>query len=122
MYGVVEIAGHQYLVRPGDVIDVDKLAQETGADVDFDSVLFVGGKNPVVGQPTVNGAKVSAKVVKQDRSRKILVFKRRPGQYQKRKGHRKHFTSLLITEINDGNGNNAKIDAKSKNAQRFLKK
>jgi len=121
MYGVVEIKGHQYLVRAGDVIDVDKLTDETGSDVSFDSVLFVGGKNPVVGKPVVSGAKISAKVVKQDKSRKIIVFKRRPGQYQKKRGHRTHYTSLLITEIVDGQGNSEKIDAKSKNAQRFLK-
>ncbi|MDH5580838.1 MAG: 50S ribosomal protein L21 [Bdellovibrionales bacterium] len=122
MYGVVEIKGHQYLVRAGDVIDVDKLADETGTNVSFDSVLFVGGKNPVLGKPVVSGAKVSAKVVKQDKARKLIVFKRRPGQYQKKKGHRTHYTSLLITEIADGQGNSDKIDAKSKNAQRFLKK
>ena len=121
MYGVVEIAGHQYRVKAGDVIDVQKLAAEVGSDVKLDKVLFVGGEKTAVGTPTVAGATVTARVIKADRSRKILVFKRKPGMYQKRKGHRQHYTSLFITEINNGQGATDKVDAKSEKAQKYLK-
>ena len=120
MYGVVEIAGHQYKVQAGDVIDVDKLTAEAGSDVELDQVLFVGGDNPQVGLPTVTGAKVTARVIKHDRSRKIIVFKRKPGLYQKKNGHRTHYTSLLITEVADGAGKSEKIDKSSKAAKKFL--
>ena len=121
MYGVVEVSGHQYKVQAGDVIDVQKLKEEEGATLELNDVLFVGGDNPQVGLPTVSGAKVTAKVVRQDRGKKILVFKRKPGLYQKKKGHRTHYTSLLITEVADGQGNVDKIDAGSKAAQKYLK-
>lgn len=120
MYGVVEISGHQYKVQAGDVLDVEKLSAEAGSTVELDKVLFVGGEKPLVGLPTVNGAKVTVKVIKHDRSRKIIVFKRKPGMYQKKNGHRQHYTSLLVTEVNDGSGNVSKIDADSKNAKKFL--
>ncbi len=121
MYGIVEISGHQYKVSAGDLIDVEKLVNEAGSTVELDQVLFIGGDKPAIGLPTVKGAKVVAKVVKHDRSRKLIVFKRKPGGYKRKKGHRQHYTALLITEVNDGAGNVAKIDAASKNAQKFLK-
>lgn len=121
MYGVVEIGGHQYRVQAGDVLDVQKLNEEAGSTVELDQVLFVGGDSAIVGKPTVSGAKVTAKVIKHDRERKIIVFKRKPGAYKRKNGHRQHYTSLLITELNDGQGNTSKIDTDSKNAKKFLK-
>ena len=121
MYGVVEIAGHQYKVQAGDLIDVEKLAHEAGSTINLDQVLFIGGAKPVIGAPVVKGAKVTAKVLMHDRSRKLIVFKRKPGGYKRRNGHRQNFTALLITEINDGNGNVSKIDKASKNAEKYLK-
>ncbi|AYF45622.1 MULTISPECIES: 50S ribosomal protein L21 [Halobacteriovorax] len=99
MYGVVEIQGHQYRVEAGMTIDVQKLDQEAGSTVEFDKVLFVGGESAKVGAPTVDGAKVVAEVVRHDRSRKVIVFKRKPGKYQKKNGHRQHFTTLKIKEV-----------------------
>ncbi|TNF27165.1 MAG: 50S ribosomal protein L21 [Deltaproteobacteria bacterium] len=121
MYGVVQIGGHQYKVQAGDVLDVQKLSDEAGSTIELDQVLFIGGENAQVGAPTVKGAKVTAKVIKHDKSRKVLVSVRKPGRYRKTNGHRQQYTSLLITELNDGAGNSAKIDAKSKNAEKFLK-
>ncbi len=122
MYSVVEIGGHQYRVKAGDIIDVQKLEEEAGAEIALENVLLVGGETPVVGTPTVAGAKVMAKVIKHDRSRKVIVFKRRPRGWKKKKGHRQHFTALLITELTDGAGNSEKIDANSLNAKKFLGK
>lgn len=121
MYGVVEISGHQYRVRPGDIIDVEKLAVEAGNTVEIEDVLFTAGETPRVGLPTVEGAKVTVKVIKHDRSRKVVVFKRKNTSGRRVKnGHRQHFTALLVTEINDGNGTVAKIDAESKVAKKYL--
>ena len=122
MYGVVEISGHQYRVKAGDLIDVQKLSAEAGSDITLDKVLFVGGEKTSVGAPTVSGATVTARVIRSDRSRKMLVFKRKPGLYKKRKGHRQHYTSLFITEINDGQGGNDKVDTKSDLAKKYLGK
>jgi large subunit ribosomal protein L21 len=121
MYSVVEIGGHQYRVKAGDIIDVQKLEEEAGKEISLENVLFVGGETPVVGAPTVAGAKVIAKVIKHDRSRKVVVFKRRPRGWKNKKGHRQHFTALLVTEIQDGAGNSAKIDTDSLNAKKYLK-
>lgn len=114
MYTVVEIKGHQYKLKAGDMIDVERIEAEVGATVDFDKVLLVGGDKTLVGAPTVAGAKVTAKVVKQGRTRKILVLKRKPGAYRKKNGHRQCYTALLITEIADGQGGSAKAEAKTK--------
>ena len=114
MYTVVEIKGHQYKLAAGDLIDVEKIEAEVGSTVTFDKVLLVGGEKTLVGAPTVGGATVTAKVVKQGRTRKILVLKRKPGAYRKKNGHRQHYTGLLVTEINDGQGGVAKAEAKAK--------
>ncbi len=114
MYGVVQIKGHQYKVQAGDIIDVDKLSANVDDVVDFDQVLFTGGKSPRIGAPVVDGAKVVAKVVRQARDRKIIVLKRKPGKYVKKNGHRTHYTGLLITEIHNGAGEVAKSDKKVK--------
>jgi large subunit ribosomal protein L21 len=121
MYGIVEVSGHQYKVQAGDLIDVQKLSQEEGAELELDQVLFIGGDKPQVGLPLVKGATIKAKVVRQARSRKIVVFKRKPGRYKRKNGHRQHYTALLITEIQDGQGQSAKIDPSSDNAKKFLK-
>ena len=114
MYTVVEIKGHQYKLSAGDLIDVERIEAEVGSTVTFDQVLLVGGTKTLVGAPVVGGAKVTAKVVKQGRTRKILVLKRKPGAYRKKNGHRQCFTGLLITEINDGQGGVTKAEAKAK--------
>ena len=99
MYGVVEISGHQYRVEAGMTIDVQKLDAEAGKTIELDKVLFVGGDKTMVGAPTVSGAKVVAEVVRHDRARKVIVFKRKPGAYKRKNGHRQHFTTLKIKEI-----------------------
>lgn len=100
MYGIVEIKGHQYKVKAGDIIDVQKMDAEVGTSVELDQVLFVGGDSPKVGTPLVSGAKVVAEVIKQGRSRKVIVLKRKPGKYQTKNGHRQHYTALKIKEVN----------------------
>jgi large subunit ribosomal protein L21 len=114
MYSVVEIKGHQYKLKAGDLIDVEKIDLEEGKTVVFDQVLLIGGTKTIVGAPVVGGAKVTATVVRQGRTRKILVLKRKPGAYRRKNGHRQCYTGLLITEINDGQGGVSKAEAKAK--------
>ena len=102
MYSVVEIKGHQYKLSPGDLVDVELLETEVGKTVTFDDVYLVGGEKTLVGFPKVAGAKVTAKVLRHGRGRKIIVLKRAPGRYRKKNGHRQHYTALLITEVSDG--------------------
>ena len=113
MYTVVEIKGHQYKVKAGDLIDVEKIEAEVGKTVDFDTVLMVGGAVTIIGAPTVGGAKVTAEVVRQGRTRKILVLKRKPGGSRRKNGHRQCYTALRITEITDGRGGTEKAEKKA---------
>lgn len=102
MYAVIATGGKQYKVEEGMNLRVEKLEGQVGADVAFDDVLFVGTEfEPKIGSPVVSGAKVLAKIVAQDRARKVIVYKkkRRKG-YEKRAGHRQPYTEVKITKIN----------------------
>ena len=123
LYSVLQIAGHQYRVQAGDVVDVQKLNAQPGDQVNLDQVLFIGDHHHAqVGTPLVAKAKVCAHIISQGKGRKITVFKRRPGLWQKKRGHRQCYTSLLITEIDDGQGNVSKIDQDSKTFKKYLGK
>jgi len=102
VYAVIKTGGKQYKVTEGANLKVEKLEGEKGALVSLDQVLFVGGGGaPKIGTPLVDGAKVEAEIVRQARDRKILVYKkkRRKG-YEKKVGHRQHYTELKIKKIN----------------------
>jgi large subunit ribosomal protein L21 len=99
MYSVVEVKGHQYKVSEGDIIDVQKMDAEVGSSIEIERVLFIGGDTPKIGTPVVAGAKVTAEVIRQARSRKVIVLKRKPGKYVKKNGHRQYYTALKITGI-----------------------
>jgi large subunit ribosomal protein L21 len=100
MYAVFKTGGKQYRVQKGDTLRVEKLAGNPGDTVSFDEVLLVGGDALKIGQPTVKGAKVEAKILSQDRDKKIIVFKfRRRKNYRRKSGHRQPFTALEITNI-----------------------
>ena len=101
MYAVVRTGGKQYRVAPGDWLDVEKLLGEVGDQVTLDDVLLVhDGKQAVIGQPLVKGAKVTATVQAQHRGKKIIVFKYKPKQrYRVKTGHRQNLTRLHIDAI-----------------------
>jgi large subunit ribosomal protein L21 len=100
MYAVFKTGGKQYRVAQGDLLRVEKLAANVGETVTFDQILLVGGESAKVGTPLVAGAKVEARVVAQDRDKKIVVFKfRRRKNYRRKNGHRQPFTALEITGI-----------------------
>ncbi len=101
MYAVIKTGGKQLRVEEGQTIWVEKLDVQEGDVVVFDEVLLVGGDNTKVGTPLVDGATVTAKVDKQGKSKKIIVFKYKPKKnYRRKQGHRQPYTRLVIEKIN----------------------
>ena len=97
MKAIFVTGGKQYMVEEGQELYVEKLESEEGSEIVFDEVLYVDGK---VGTPTVKGAKVVAKVLKQGKQKKILVFKYKPKKkYRRTQGHRQPYTKILIKSI-----------------------
>ncbi|MCP9446115.1 MAG: 50S ribosomal protein L21 [Nitrospira sp.] len=101
MYAIIETGGKQYRVEAGSTIQVEKLPGDVGGIVELDHVHLVHGvAGPIIGQPLVRGAKVTAEILRQGRLRSITVFKKkRRKNYRRTRGHRQHFTKLLIKDI-----------------------
>ncbi len=98
MYAVIRAGGKQYRVAPGDVIEIEKLPQTSGDNVQFDDVLAVSATEGEIAKP--GAAFVTGEVVKQGRGDKVLVFHyKRKKQYKKLQGHRQSFTAVKITGI-----------------------
>ena len=101
MYAIIATGGKQYKVAEGDIITIEKLGVEAGQEVTFDQVLAVSGDELKVGNPTVEGASVTASVVKEGRGKKVIVYKyKRKTGYHKKNGHRQAFTQVKIEKIN----------------------
>ncbi len=101
MVAIIEACGKQYRVSEGDVVFMEKMAGEAGDTVEFDKVLAViDGDSVKVGTPVLEGAKVTASVVKSGKSKKIMVFKYNPKKnYRRRQGHRQPYTKVEIKSI-----------------------
>lgn len=102
MYAIIETGGKQLKVSEGDVIKTDLLESEVGTDVTFDRVVLAskGGDSVTVGSPLVSGATVTGTVLRQDKEKKILVFKYKPKKrVRKLTGHRQPFAEVKITKI-----------------------
>ena len=111
MYAVIRTGGKQYRVEPGDVLVVEKLGGEPGADVAFSDVLMLGdGASVTVGAPVVEGAAVNATLIETRKGEKVRIFKkiRRQG-YRRTRGHRQPETVLRVTSIS-GAGKTAAWD------------
>jgi len=111
MYAVIKTGGKQYRVKAGDLLVVEKLEGEPGANVAFGEVLMLGeGEAVTVGAPTVDGASVSATLIETRKGEKVKIFKkiRRQG-YRRTRGHRQFESVLRVTAI-DGAGKSAKWD------------
>jgi len=104
MFAVIKTGGKQYRVAADDVLKIEKLEADEGAIVEFDDVLMVGeGDDVTIGAPMVDGAMVTAEIVSQGRSRKVIAFKKRRRQNSRRKrGHRQYETTVRISEILTG--------------------
>ena len=100
MYAVIETGGKQYRVAPGQTIDVDTLAGDIGADVEFDRVLAVSNDGGLSVGDAVKAARVRGKITAHGRGDKILVFKfKRKKQYKRTIGHRQAYTRVQVEEI-----------------------
>ena len=104
MYAIIKSGGKQYRVAKGDRLEVERDVLG-GADQDkvtFNEVLMVGGDQPQVGSPTVQGASVTATVVSEKRGEKIIVFKkkRRKNHTKRTHGHRQDVVEVRIDAIN----------------------
>ncbi len=100
MYAIIATGGKQYKVSEGDVIRVEKLGAEAGAEYTFDQVLAVGGNSLTVGSPTVAGATVTASVIGDGKAKKVIVYKyKRKTGYHKKNGHRQQYTAVKIEKI-----------------------
>lgn len=101
MYAIVEVSGKQYKVRKDQSLYIPRQKADIGDTLTFDRVLLVSGDTIQIGQPTVDGASVSAKVLDHVKADKVIVFKkkRRKG-YKVKNGHRQPYTRVSIEEVN----------------------
>ena len=100
MYAIIETGGKQLKVEVGQTIFVEKLEVAEGETVVFDKVLFVGDKTSKIGAPYVEGATVTAKVEKQGKEKKVIVYKYNSKKhYHKKQGHRQPYTKLVVEAI-----------------------
>ena len=115
MYAVFRSGGKQYRASKGEVLRLEKLDADEGAEVSFDEVLLVGdGKDIKVGSPLLSGTSVSAKVLKQGKSKKVSVVKfRRRQNYLRQHTHRQFFTEVEITDISSGKAAPRKVAEKA---------
>ena len=101
MNAIIETGGKQYKVAEGDTLFIEKLPVEAGDTVTFDKVLAVlDGDKATFGAPVVEGAKVTASVVKNGKGKKVIVFKYKPKKgYRRKQGHRQPYTKVQIEKI-----------------------
>ena len=114
MYAIVDIAGQQFKVEKDKKFYVHRLQGEEGSKVEFNNVLLIDNEGKiVVGAPSVEGGKITAKILAHLKGDKVIVFKkkRRKG-YQKSNGHRQYLSQILIENI-EAEGISAKKEAKT---------
>ncbi len=101
MHAVIFTGGKQYRVKEGDVLRVEKLGLEEGSKIDFDEILMTSnGEDIKVGTPNVKGAKVSAEVMSNGRSKKVKIIKfRRRKHSMTQMGHRQSYSEIKIKKI-----------------------
>lgn len=101
MFAVIKTGGKQYRVESGTTLEIERLAADAGDVVQFNEVLMLGGDDPVLGAPFVDGAAVQAEIVEQKRGEKLIHFvkRRRKHSSKRTKGHRQNLTVVRVTDI-----------------------
>jgi len=100
MYAVIKTGGKQYIVEPGQVLKVEKLNLPEGSEVEFEALMVRDDDGNVKVGPEAKSAKVKATVVRHGKGKKIIVFKYKAKKhYQRKYGHRQHFTEIQVNEI-----------------------
>lgn len=118
MYAVIRTGGKQYKVKAGDLIKVESLPGSQGDEFDMNDILFVSGQTSYVGEPNVKDAKVTVMVTKQDRDKKIRVFKKKRRQgYRRTMGHRQEYTELFVKAITTPDGETSSAEPRAAKAK-----
>ncbi len=102
MYAIIEEGSHQFRIREGDRIRIDRRDGAAGDELVFPKVLLISAEDgsPIIGAPTVDGAQVTGKIVNQFRAKKIIIQKfRRRKNVRRKNGHRQPFTVVKITAL-----------------------
>lgn len=101
MFAIIETGGKQYQVETDRYIDVELLDAKVDETITFDKVVaIIDGEASKIGQPYVEGVVVTAKILKHDKDKKVIVYKqRRKKGYRKKQGHRQNFTRILVEDI-----------------------
>lgn len=101
MFAIIETGGKQYQVETDRYIDVELLEAKVDETVTFEKVVaIIDGDDSKIGQPYVDGVVVTAKILKHDKDKKVIVYKqRRKKGYRKKQGHRQNFTRIMIEAI-----------------------
>lgn len=100
MFAIIKSGSKQFCVSEGQEIFVEKLSSDMQSNYEFTKVLAIYGSKVVLGKPFVQGAKVQAKIIKQGRAKKIIVFKyKSKKKYRCKQGHRQFYTKLVIEKI-----------------------
>jgi len=101
MLAIIKTGGKQYLVSPGNKIKIEKIEGEEGKEINFTDVFLIQKNKKIeIGDPIVKGAKITAKILKQGKDKKVIVAKyKSKKRYKKKAGHRQLFTQIEIKEI-----------------------
>ncbi len=99
-YAIIKTGGKQYRVAPGQKIRVEKIEKADGDEISFDVLFVKDGDKVQTGKPMVSGASVKGQVLRQAKTKKVLVFKKRAKKgYKKLQGHRQNVTEVLIKSV-----------------------
>lgn len=98
---IIQTGGKQYLVKPNDKLQIEKIEGNVGDSIKLSEVLMTADGDKVkLGKPTLAGSAVEAKIVRQGRGKKIVVFKyKAKSKYRRKQGHRQSYTEIQITKI-----------------------
>ena len=115
MYAIVDIAGQQFKVEKEQEVITHRLEGEVGAKVEFDNVMLIDNNGKIaVGQPFIEGAKVSATILSHLKGDKVIIFKKkRRKSYQKASGHRQFLTRIQIESISEKGAKTKKAKAEA---------
>jgi large subunit ribosomal protein L21 len=102
MHAVFQTGGKQYRVAPGDSVVIEKVPGNQGDSVTFDKIILTSdGEQVSVGKPYLENARVTGRIMRQGKAKKVIAFKfRRRKGYRKKIGHRQQFTQVQIENIN----------------------
>ena len=109
MFAIIRTGGKQYRVQAGDTVRIERLEKNLGDSFDMGEVLMIGGDKAFFGEPVLKGAKVTVTVVRHDKEKKIIVFKKKRRQgYRRTQGHRQPFTEVFVQAITTPEGTSSK--------------